>query len=356
MRQFKLLQGDAKDVLKQFNDNFFHCCVTSPPYWQLRDYFSDNQLGQEITPEEYIEKLTIIFDEVKRVLRDDGILWVVMGDSYNNNSGFSRAKKEWYRKGREGGSADKKVVKHSYIKQKELFGIPWMLAFALQKAGWYLRCDIIYNKSNPMPDGAKDRPTRSHEYIFMFTKSKKYFYDYYSSLEDADKKVDSIQRFGARYQEGTYRQDQKRSFEHYGKRNKRSVWNHSVASFKGKHFAVYSEELIDTCIRVSTSEKGYCPKCKSPWLRILKKNKIVANNKKGYDLKLSKVGWKASCLCNINEVEAGIVLDPFCGTSTTGKVSFRYGLDYVGIDTNKNYLKISKNRLESNDIFVEQLK
>lgn len=332
MRQFQLLQGDAENILTQFNDNTFHCCVTSPPYWQLRNYFVDNQLGHEKSPDEYIERLVKIFNQVKRTLRKDGILWVVIGDTYVRS--------------------DMKVK----LKNKNLLGIPWKLAFALQDDGWILRNDIIFAKKNPMPDGAKDRPTRSHEYIFMLTKNQKYFYDYYSSLEKSNKKVDGIQRFGARNQIGTYRHDQKRTFEHFGKRNTRSVWNHSVASFQGKHFAVFSPGLIDKCVKFSTSREGYCLECKSPWKRILKKSKVPFNNEKGYDLKLSSIGWEPSCNCDIEEKISGIVLDPFCGTSTTGIVAFKYGLNYVGIDVNEDYLKISENILDDNDIFVERMR
>lgn len=239
-KQILLLKGDSREVLKDIPDDLVHSVVTSPPYWQLRDYFADDQLGQEATPEEYVKNLVDILREVKRVLRKDGSLWLNLGDGYNNSSGFERTT-QWKRKGRTGGSSDKKSFKHKTIKTKDLIGMPWRVAFALQEDGWYLRCDIIWEKTNPMPDGVKDRPTRGHEYVFLLTKSPKYYYDYYRVLEDTEEQPEQIQGFGANDQKGTYRMDQKRIFEHYGKRNRRSVWKTSVSSFKGGHFACVDE-------------------------------------------------------------------------------------------------------------------
>ncbi|HUS51796.1 MAG TPA: DNA methyltransferase [Candidatus Paceibacterota bacterium] len=242
IKKFMLINKDALSALKDIPDNTIHTVATSPPYWQLRNYFVSDQLGQEKTPEKFIDNLVEICREVKRVLRKDGTFWLNIGDGYNSTAGHKRSKPEWQRKGRDGGSSDKKVFKHSIIKQKDLIGMPWRLAFALQEDGWHLRCDIIWNKTNPMPDGAKDRPTRGHEYIFLLTKSQKYFYDYYAVLEDTDEHPGGEQGFGANYQEGTFRMDQERIFTHYGKRNKRSVWETSVSSFKGNHFACVDEE------------------------------------------------------------------------------------------------------------------
>ncbi len=273
-KYFVLLSGDSKDVLKKLPDNIVNTVVTSPPYWQLRDYFADDQLGQEATPEEYVENLVAILREVKRVLRKDGSLWLNIGDGYNNSSGFERTT-DWKRKGRKGGSSDKKSFKHKYIKTKDLVGIPWRVAFALQEDGWYIRCDIIWEKTNPMPDGVKDRPTRGHEYVFLLTKSPKYYYDYYRILEDTEGQPEQIQGFGANEQHGTYRMDQERTFEHYGKRNRRSVWKTSVSTFKGKHLATYTAKLIDPMIAASTSEKGYCVESGTHRFRNLEKEKNI---------------------------------------------------------------------------------
>ena len=349
--KFLLLEGKSQDVLKKFPDNVFHTVVTSPPYWSLRDYFNDEQLGQESTPEEYVKNVVSIMREVKRTLRKDGTVWFNIGDSYNNSSGFCRATKGWDRKGRDKGSADKKAIKHKTIKVKDLVGIPWRVAFALQKDGWYLRCDIIWEKTNPMPDGAKDRPTRGHEYIFLLSKSPQYFYDYYRVLEDTKEQPESIQGFGANEQEGTYRQDQERTFEHYGKRNKRAVWRQSVSTYRGKHFATYSPKLITPCIQASVSDDGCCAACGTPWVRDFEKVREDADNAKGYNLMLRDNGFHQNCKCKTDKKKRCLVLDPFNGTGTTGEVAITHEQNYVGIELNKEYLEIARNRLKSDHCF-----
>ena len=347
--KFLLLEGKAQDVLKQFPDNTFHTVVTSPPYWSLRDYFNDDQLGQESTPEEYINNVVSIMREVKRTLRKDGAVWFNIGDSYNNSSGFCRATKGWDRKGRDKGSADKKAIKHKTIKTKDLIGMPWRVAFALQEDGWYLRCDIVWEKTNPMPDGAKDRPTRGHEYIFLLTKSPKYFYDYYRILEDSTEKSGSC-GFGANEQEGTFRQDQDRIFEHYGKRNKRAVWRQSVSTYKGKHFATYPPKLITPCIQASTSEKGCCVECGTPWYREFEKVK-----KDDGTTVLEDLGFHKDCKCKTDKTKPCLVLDPFNGTGTTGEVAIAYQQNYVGIELNPEYLGIARDRLGEGNCFSNEV-
>lgn len=353
--KFLLLQGKSQDVLKKFPDNVFHTVITSPPYWSLRDYFNDEQLGQESTPEEYVKNVVSIMREVKRTLRQDGTVWFNIGDSYNNNSGFCRATNDWGRKGRDKGSADKKAIKHPTIKIKDLIGMPWRVAFALQEDGWYLRCDIVWEKTNPMPDGAKDRPTRGHEYIFLLSKSPKYFYDYYRVLEDTKEKPEGIQGFGANNQEGTYRMDQNRTFEHYGKRNKRAVWRQSVATYRGKHFATYPPKLITPCVQASTSDDGCCVACGTPWVREFEKVKKPADNKKGYTVTLEDNGFHKDCKCKTTEKKRCLVLDPFNGTGTTGEVAITHEQNYVGIELNPEYLEIARDRLNANNCFSHEV-
>ncbi len=362
-KKYMLINNDALSALKEIPDNTFHTVVTSPPYWQLRDYFVSNQLGQEATPEEFVSNLVEVCSEIKRVLRKDGTFWLNLGDGYNNSSGFSRTT-SWKRKGREKGSADKKSFKHKTIKTKDLVGIPWRCALALQDVGWYLRCDIIYKKSNPLPDGARDRPSRGHEYIFLLTKSPKYFYDYYAVLEDTEGHPAGEQGFGANEQHGTYRMDQERSFTHYGKRNKRSVWTTSVSSFKGSHYATFSIKLIDPCVKAGTSEYGCCVECGTPWERqfekVEKEVKRESSPKKGTEIKdimsfveekkeyklfLVETGWEKQCNCETNEVKPCLVLDPFSGMATTGLVAFKHNQHYVGVELNKEYLQMSRDRL-----------
>ena len=331
-KKFLLLNGNSGEVLKNIPDNTFHTVITSPPYWQQRNYFVDGQLGREEIVEEYVDNLVNICKEVKRTLRKDGTFWLNIGDT------------------------SKKSGMKIDLKNKNIIGVPWKVGFALQKNNWILRLDIISSKTNTMPDGAKDRPTKSHEYMFFLTKSQKYYYDYYATLEDTKEQPENIQTFGARNQKGTFRHDQHRTFEHYGKRNKRSVWTTSVASYKGGHFATFNPKLIEPCVLAGTSEKGCCIKCSSPWKRILEKIKIPANNKKGYEVKLISKGWESTCKCNIEETKPCLVLDPFSGMGTTGLVAMNYFQNYVGIEMNNNYLKESRKRLFGTDLFVEEVK
>jgi DNA modification methylase len=342
-KYFQLIQGDAKEALKQFEDNTFQTVITSPPYWQLRDYFVEGQLGHETTPEEYVEKLVDIFREVKRVLRKDGTAWLIIGDSFstpkkgntqkNVNSSIRRGKLHTQ-------LIDKKKID---LPAKNKIGIPWLVAFGLQKDGWFLRQDIIWSKRNPCPDSAFDRPTSSHEYIFLLSKSPRYYYDYYATLEASKQRIPSKRKFGAKNQKGTYRQDQNRTFIDNGKRNKRSVWTTSIGNNRSGHFAVFPVELIEPCVLAGVSEKGCCPKCKAPWKRIVEKNYVFK-------------GWKPSCNCGIEETEPCLVLDPFCGTSTTGVVAIKHGCNYVGIDLNKDYLERSRDKLyEAEPIFVKEI-
>jgi site-specific DNA-methyltransferase (cytosine-N4-specific) len=208
-----VFQGDAVDILRQFPDNFFRCCVTSPPYWGLRDYAADGQIGAEEDPNDYVDRLVGVFGEVKRVLTEDGTFWLNIGDSYTSGNRGYRA-------------PDKKnpVRAMTYrpptpdgLKPKDLVGIPWRVAFALQQAGWYLRSDIVWEKPNCMPESVKDRPTRCHEYIFLFSKSLKYYYD-----------ADGVRGPGGR--------------------NQRTVWSIPTEPFTGAHFATFPPKLIEPCI------------------------------------------------------------------------------------------------------------
>nr|VFK40136.1 MAG: site-specific DNA-methyltransferase (adenine-specific) [Candidatus Kentron sp. SD]VFK45465.1 MAG: site-specific DNA-methyltransferase (adenine-specific) [Candidatus Kentron sp. SD]VFK77942.1 MAG: site-specific DNA-methyltransferase (adenine-specific) [Candidatus Kentron sp. SD] len=208
-----ILRGDAERLLARLPSGFFRCCVTSPPYWGLRDYRTDDQIGAEDSPDDYVDRLVAVFDQVRRVLTEDGTLWLNIGDSYTSGNRGYRA-------------PDKKnpVRAMSYraktpegLKPKDLIGIPWQLAFALQEAGWYLRTDIIWEKPNCMPESVKDRPTRSHETIFLLSKSPKYYYDHVSARESNG-------------------------------RNRRTVWSIPTEPFPGAHFATFPCALVEPCI------------------------------------------------------------------------------------------------------------
>lgn len=297
---FKLLVGDAIEQLKTLPDKSINTCVTSPPYYGLRDYGINGQLGLEKTPEEYINRLVEVFREVKRVLRDDGILWVNIGDSYNSSRAGNKvfSEKQTTNAGSILGNINHSIKS---CKPKDLIGIPWMLAFALRADGWYLRQDIIWAKNNPMPESVKDRCTRSHEYIFMLTKNKKYWFDHEAMQEDAVSKSGQGAKFGGlKYGDSTDPKYQCYSGNKYnpnGKRNKRDVWNCSVAITKEAHFAVFPKELIEPCILAS------CP-------------------------------------------EDGIVLDPFSGSGTSGIVAVNNDRNFVGVELNPEYIDITKRRVE----------
>jgi len=213
-----VFQDDSEALLKRLPDGFFRCCITSPPYWGLRDYGTAAQIGAEARPEDYIARLRAVFEEVRRVLASDGTLWLNMGDTYTSGNRGYRA-------------PDKKnpVRGMSYraktppgLKPKDLVGIPWRLALALQEAGWHLRSDIIWEKPNCMPESVKDRPTRAHEYVFLFSKSVKYHYDYESVREP-------------------------------GGRNRRTVWSIATEPFSGAHFATFPPKLVEPCVLAGSS-------------------------------------------------------------------------------------------------------
>jgi len=218
--QSTIFQGDAEKLLERLPSDFFRCCITSPPYWGLRDYKAEGQIGAEDDPEDYVGRVAAVFEQVRRVLTDDGTFWLNIGDSYTSGNRGYRA-------------PDKKnpIRAMSYrartpegLKPKDLVGIPWRLAFALQKAGWYLRSEIIWEKPNCMPESVKDRPTRCHEYVFLFSKSLRYYYDSQSVLEENG-------------------------------RNRRTVWSIPTEPFPGAHFATFPPKLIEPCI-LAGSEPG----------------------------------------------------------------------------------------------------
>jgi len=301
----RVIQGDCLSVLKEIPDECINCCVTSPPYYALRDYGVEGQIGLEETPEEYIQKLVEVFREVKRVLKNDGTLWVNIGDSYNGYKG--NANSQYNDSAYVGGHGFHPTRKAGYglecknLKQKDLIGIPWMLAFALRADGWYLRQDIIWHKPNPMPESVRDRCTKSHEYIFLLSKSPRYYFDHEAIQEDANPKWKD--RYKSEFNKGkqqdiVYPNGRPNSVgmrEYIGKRNKRDVWNIQVKAVKDAHFATFPEELIKPCI-LAGCEKG------------------------------------------------GVVLDPFFGSGTTGRVAAMLNRDYLGIELNPAYIEISKRR------------
>lgn len=264
-----ILNGDCLEMLKTLPDNSIDCCVTSPPYYALRDYGIDGQIGLEETPEKYIEKMTEVFMEVYRVLKDDGTLWLNIGDSYNGNKNGNTENIK-HKKVSDSNNFTKKLWDGA--KPKDLIGIPWMLAFSLRNAGWYLRQDIIWHKPNPMPESVTDRCTKSHEYIFLFSKSQKYYFNHEAIQEPAVSSDDLKRRIKNGVEEwktdkakntyavsGTGRsREELYTINSSGEyvRNKRDVWTVNVKPCKEAHFATYPFELVKPCILAGCPEGG----------------------------------------------------------------------------------------------------
>ena len=297
----KIYYGDVRETLPKLWQYKAQMCVTSPPYHGLRDYGGEeNQVGQEETPEEYINNMVDIFRLVRDNLMDDGTLWLNIGDSYYNyrpgkgqsypKQSVSKTKQDLPDK------CNKRGNKLDGLKEKDLIGIPLMLAFALRQDGWYLRQDIIWHKPNPMPESVRDRCTKSHEYIFLFSKSKKYFYDNEAIKEDAKDWGVRNRVNGKYHNKGTGLQPHTGLTKSYPKKNKRSVWSVTNKPYKGAHFAVFPPDLITPCILAG-----------------------------------SRVG--------------DLVLDPFMGSGTTAMVSKQLGRDYLGCELHSDYSELAEKRI-----------
>ena len=304
-----ILFGDCRRTLCAFLPKSARMCVTSPPYYGLRNYGDEqHQIGQEQTPEKFIDNLVNVFKEVKNVLTDDGTCWVNLGDSYYN-----------YRPGRGQGLAKQTVSTTKQdlpdvcprrgnrlegLKEKDLIGIPWMFAFAMRADGWYLRQDIIWHKPNPMPESVKDRCTKAHEYIFLFSKQKNYYYDNEAIKEPAKDWGTRDRTQGKYHNPGTGLSPHSGLTKSYEKRNKRSVWSVTKKPYKGAHFATYPEELIEPCI-LAGSEQG------------------------------------------------DIVLDPFMGSGTTAAVAKSLGRNYIGCELHEEYGDLIQKRIDEYEPVVE---
>lgn len=414
--------GDCREVLRTLPDESVHCVVTSPPYWGLRDYgtasweggdegcdhqyqkggrnpetagkqltnagtlFSqyekvcgkcgavriDNQLGLEPTPEQYVDNMVAVFREVRRVLRDDGTLWLNLGDSYaaQGGGGESRMKelhadparlKGIHSAAGHGQRSGTKGVTYPGLKPKDLVGIPWRVAFALQADGWYLRSDIIWSKPNPMPESVTDRPTKAHEYVFLLAKSPRYYFD-----ADAVRESGTTGAWGAMPPIGGIKQTNGNGNATYsgnqppsdGNRNIRSVWTIPTQPYPGAHFAVFPPKLVEPCIKAGSSERGVCPECGAPWRRVVEDRPYpaeLANAKKAHggignnlggqrhqdwldaNPKLT-TGWEPSCHHDPLNVVPATVLDPFAGSGTVGMVAQSLSRRAVLIDLNPNYI------------------
>jgi DNA modification methylase len=309
-----ILVGDVLQRLSDIPDGSVQCCVTSPPYWGLRDYGQEGQLGLESTPELYVKNMVAVFREVRRVLADDGVCWLNLGDSYFPHNG-SRGNKNQAGDSLRGRNNDyqpapKLQPGETSIKPKDLVGIPWRVAFALQADGWWLRQDIIWHKPNPMPESVTDRCTKSHEYLFMLTKSSRYYFDSGAIKEPSAGLGKTTIRFGgAKYGDSDDPMHATKSGNEYidtGFRNKRSVWTIATKPFKGAHFAVMPEAL-----------------CEPP---------ILASSRPG-----------------------DLVLDPFTGSGTVAVVALRHGRNFIGTELNPEYAEIAKTRISNANSLMNEV-
>lgn len=372
-----IICGDTLEVLKTLPDGLVDCVVTSPPYWGLRDYGADGQLGLEPTLREYIDKMVAVFREVRRVLKDTGTAWINMGDGYVGTHTTYEGKQKKWQHGEYPGRLEVGQPQHG-LKTKDLIGQPWRLAFALQADGWYLRSDIIWAKPNPMPESVTDRPTKSHEYIFLMSKKAKYFYDADAVREEQKKETRYAKTFrhGKYINNATFKndgymgpgEDYEELSGHYG-RNKRTVWTVATQPFPEAHFATFPEKLIEPCIRAGTSEKGYCAECGKPWVRMVEKSRTFESGsgksgnmpsgkngpalqgggetldiRRGPVVQTETLGWQPSCSCGADTI-SGLVLDPFMGSGTVALVAVKLGRNYLGIELSPEYVDMANNRL-----------
>ena len=440
----EIICGDCRVVLPDLPAGSAHCVVTSPPYWGLRDYGLEPSVwggdsdcehvwgeherehhpgqveqtkwkkaegagkggraksgqfcrlcgawrgcyGLEPTIEMYVSHTVEIFREVRRVLRDDGTLWLNLGDSYasspagNFGSGTAPADGGAYR-------APKPKMDYVGLKHKDLCGIPWRVALALQADGWYLRQDIIWAKPNPMPESVRDRCTKAHEYIFLLTKKPRYYYDAEAVREPMVEASHTRAKYGyapsgreddtihVRHGKGYMRNNGEPVVLNPSGRNKRSVWTVSTAPFKAAHFATFPPELIRPCIRAGTSKKGCCPQCGAPWKRVVEKERkatrpglaskvyleppvhpdspvrqhhgsVCGNRDPGRHVTESHtIGWEPTCGCGGDPVPC-VVMDPFAGSGTTGMVAVQEGQEYLLIERNPEYCEMArKQRLQA---------
>jgi DNA modification methylase len=435
-----ILQGHVLEVLRTLPLESVHCVVTSPPYWGLRTYGTEPQvwggspqcvhswetavipsgngqtthpmvaqtlngpsatrsprtsttcrdcgawqgeLGLEPTPELYVDHLADVFDEVRRTLRSDGTLWLNMGDTYCTHPSGLSGEKRWKastleirdRTGAEqAGSIDKRTPN---LKEKDLIGIPWKVAFELQRRGWWLRSDCIWAKRNPMPEPVRDRPTRSHEYVFLLAKSRRYFYDAEAVREPL--RESSLRRlrhhlpnpvdnpaYQSKHPRGDFRRFPMLANTDPAGRSLRSVWQIATQPYPGAHFATFPEALPAVCIRAGTSEHGACAKCGTPWVHRVRAegggighdwhpNKSLAFGR-GQGIAAPGIhdgtyrridlGFRKVCQCESQRVVPCLVLDPFMGSGTVLAVALRLGRRSIGIDLNPGYAALARERIE----------
>jgi len=364
---------DAREALSCLPSKSVQCCITSPPYYSLRDYQIAGQIGLEETPQAYICSLLEVFAEVWRVLRDDGTLWVVLGDSYPANRGTQVPDGKFKAVGN---SIGMKVP--DGFKPKNLLMMPARVAIALQEAGWYVRSEIVWAKRAPMPESVTDRPTSSHEKIFLMSKRPTYFYDAEAVREEA--KPESLARYEyglhcktdeTGYNKGIgngFQCNRMGDYMNPAGRNMRNVWHLSPEPYPDAHFATFPMTIPKRAILAGTSERGCCPKCGKGWKRIVekeqtgdtrwsKKGGLHRANAPGAETSATScfrtgswnrtetIDWQPSCQCSAGEPVPCTVIDPFAGAFTTGLVAAQLGRRFIGIELNRDYIRMGIKRM-----------
>lgn len=370
MEEFQIIPGDSLKALQAMPTDAYQCVVTSPPYYRLRDYGVTGQMGLEASPEEYLDNLVRVFSEVRRVLRFDGCLWLNMGDKRHKEGPCS------------------------YYKPKDLMGLPWRLAIALQRDGWYLRQDVVWEKPTAMPESAPDRPGGSHEYLFLLSKSERYFYDKLAVMEQASANTHP-RSCGANSRLKVDRDPAHEAFRKAVRmdtrtegvathRYLRSVWRIAAEPSRVAHYATYPRRLAARCIALGTSERGACIWCGSPWVRIIQRNTVGdwhpdpelkrqgvqrGDSAKWADdvqrqVRLGQkphtgagmgrrhvaipppqtLRWEPGCSCSLGGTEPCRLLDPFAGAGTTGLAAVALGRKFTGIELNPASVQIAMDR------------
>ena len=396
----RIIVGDVRQVLKRLEAGSVHCVVTSPPYWGLRDYGVEGQLGLEESPEAWVEQLVAAFDEVHRVLRKDGTVWLNVGDAYCSSGSHGPGRSDMLLERPKNHRAEYRAANGvrergvQGFKHKDRLGLPHMLVFALRAAGWYWRDEIIWHKTAPMPESTRDRTTQSHEFVFLLSKSSRYFYDQDAVREPASGTAHS-RGLGPppqgwdtgpgnhRLKRGRYRPGDPGGFDQAVRRvvttrNKRSVWTLPPEPFAGAHFATFPTKLVTPCVEAGTSERGVCPECGTPWTRVVEFGGADVDHQRAcggdanglYSGAATKdygaagaedpsavkarilagmrerktVGWEPGCEHVCDPVPATL-LDPFSGAGTTGLVAQRLGRSYIGCELNPEYAELSRKRI-----------
>lgn len=366
----RILIGDVLDGLRSLPDGSVQCCVTSPPYWGLRDYGVSGQIGLEPTPEAFVAKMVEVFAEVRRVLREDGVCFLNIGDSYATGAGKVGSCPGGGAQGaawsERGAMTSPNRMPIEGLKPKDLCGIPWRVVLALQADGWYWRSCIVWAKKSPMPESVTDRPTSSWEPIFLLAKGERYFYDAVAVQEqgvtgswDAMPPIGGVKHAGSNGNP-TYSGDTPAS---NGTRNQRNVWHLGPEPYREAHFACFPTEIPRRAILAGTSEKGACPDCGAPWRRITTREKLTrerpndftkrdgeegtgnscANTVAGVAVRTT--GWEPTCRCGNPNTVPCVVLDPFLGSGTTIAVARTLGRHGVGCELNPEYAALARDRI-----------